>query len=158
MVEFIEMNSIGVSKDSQVRAARILKVISDGYEFPNPEGVGQFFHFGRRMLADRWQRLRQALDTSGRCSLPRFSLQFCEFSKEHAQTYPGICNKIYNISIFKLICWRRKIWLVFFFLLKVLHGLDVRIRKLRIAKLSLRASMCSQWVGDALGLVQSLLE
>ncbi|XP_078180960.1 tryptophan aminotransferase-related protein 2-like [Carex rostrata] len=89
MVEFIEMNSIGVSKDSQVRAAKILKVISDGYEFPNPEGIGQFFHFGRRMLADRWQRLRQALDTSGQCSLPRFSLQFCEFSKEHAETYPG---------------------------------------------------------------------
>jgi L-tryptophan---pyruvate aminotransferase len=52
MVEFIELNSIGVSKDSQVRAAQILKVISDGYELPHPEGAPQFFHFGRDILKE----------------------------------------------------------------------------------------------------------
>ncbi|KAF3322039.1 L-tryptophan--pyruvate aminotransferase 1-like isoform X1 [Carex littledalei] len=35
MVKFIEMNSIGVSKDSQIRAARILQVVSDGYDLPD---------------------------------------------------------------------------------------------------------------------------
>ncbi|KAJ4795572.1 Tryptophan aminotransferase-related protein 2 [Rhynchospora pubera] len=89
MVKFIEMNSIGVSKDSQIRAARILKVISDGYEFPDPESTVRFFHFGRHLLANRWQRLRQAVEASGWFSLPQFSPEFCEFFKEHAETYPG---------------------------------------------------------------------
>jgi L-tryptophan---pyruvate aminotransferase len=92
MVQFIEMSSIGVSKDSQIRAAKILKVISDGYEFPDPECGLQFFHFGRRLLADRWQRLRQAVDASGRFSLPKFSFNFAEFFKEKSETYPGIYN------------------------------------------------------------------
>ncbi|KAJ3704735.1 hypothetical protein LUZ61_008440 [Rhynchospora tenuis] len=89
MAKFITLNTIGVSKDSQVRAATILKVISDGYEFPKPNGAVQFFHFGRHQLADRWRRLRQAVEKSGQFSLPRFSPEFCEFFKEHAETYPG---------------------------------------------------------------------
>ncbi|KAJ4807666.1 Tryptophan aminotransferase-related protein 2 [Rhynchospora pubera] len=89
MVKFIEMNSIGVSKDSQVRAARILQVISDGYELPDPDSTTSFFHFSRRLLADRWQRLRRAVEESGRFSLPQFSSEFCEFTKEHTETYPA---------------------------------------------------------------------
>ncbi|KAJ4791202.1 Tryptophan aminotransferase-related protein 2 [Rhynchospora pubera] len=89
MVKFIEMNSIGVSKDSQVRAARILQVISDGYELPDPDSTTSFFHFSRRLLADRWQRLRRAVEESGRFSLPQFSSKFCEFTKEHTETYPA---------------------------------------------------------------------
>ncbi|KAJ3694293.1 hypothetical protein LUZ60_009773 [Juncus effusus] len=90
MVKFIEMNSIGVSKDSQVRAAKILQVVSDGYEFLDSEATGGgLFHFGRRLMADRWQRLRQAVEVTGKFSLPEFPYGFCEFSKEHAQTYPA---------------------------------------------------------------------
>ncbi|KAJ4761235.1 Tryptophan aminotransferase-related protein 2 [Rhynchospora pubera] len=89
MVNYITLNTNGVSRDSQVRAARILKVISDGYEFPNSNGAGQFFHIGRHLLADRWRRLRQAMEVLAKFSLPRFSTEFCEFFKEHAQTYPG---------------------------------------------------------------------
>lgn len=119
MVEFIEINTIGVSKDSQVRAARILKVISDGYEFPDPERAGQFFHIGRCLLADRWQRLRQAVDASGQFSLPRFSVEFCRFFKEHAENYPGIYLQqliLVSLNLLKL----KK--LIIFLLLKVLHG------------------------------------
>ncbi|KAJ1701094.1 hypothetical protein LUZ63_000873 [Rhynchospora breviuscula] len=89
MAKFIEMNTIGVSKDSQVRAAKILKVIADGYELPDLEAGIKFFHFGRWLLANRWQRLRQAIKVSGRFSLPQFPSEFCEFFKEHAETYPG---------------------------------------------------------------------
>lgn len=90
MVKFIEMNSIGVSKDSQIRAARILQVVSDGYDLPDSKGADRLFHFSRHLLADRWGRLRQAVEESGRFSLPQFSSEFCEFTKEHAETYPGI--------------------------------------------------------------------
>nr|BBM60841.1 tryptophan aminotransferase related protein [Juncus prismatocarpus subsp. leschenaultii]BBM60842.1 tryptophan aminotransferase related protein [Juncus wallichianus] len=88
MVKFIEMNSIGVSKDSQVRAAKILELVSDGYEFPDL-GKPRLFDFGRRLMADRWQRLRQAVEVSGKFSLPDFPSEFCEFTKELAETYPA---------------------------------------------------------------------
>jgi L-tryptophan---pyruvate aminotransferase len=93
MVKFIEMNSIGVSKDSQIRAARILRVVSDGYELPDSKGPGRLFHFSRRLLFDRWHRLRQAVKESGRFSLPQFPYKLCEFTKEHAENYPGMQNK-----------------------------------------------------------------
>lgn len=106
MVKFIEMNSIGVSKDSQIRAARILQVISDGYELPDSKGPGRLFHFSRRLLSDRWQRLRQAVKESGRFSLPQFPLEFCEFTQEHAETYPGMHKKLItvNFSFFPISC------------------------------------------------------
>ncbi|KAJ3705479.1 hypothetical protein LUZ61_009184 [Rhynchospora tenuis] len=59
MGKFIEMNTIGVSKDSQVRVAKILKVIFDGYELPDLKGGSKFFHFGPCLLANRWRRLIQ---------------------------------------------------------------------------------------------------
>ncbi|KAJ3704733.1 hypothetical protein LUZ61_008438 [Rhynchospora tenuis] len=89
MVNYIILNTNGISRDSQVRAARILKVISDGYEFPNSNGAGQFFHIGRHLLTDRWRRLRRAIEVLGKFSLPQFSTEFCEFFKEQSQTYPG---------------------------------------------------------------------
>lgn len=44
MVKFIGMNSIGISKDSQVHIARIRQVVSDGYELPDSKGVCRLFH------------------------------------------------------------------------------------------------------------------
>ncbi|XP_073014169.1 tryptophan aminotransferase-related protein 2 [Typha latifolia] len=89
MVKFIELNTIGVSKDSQLRAAKILKVVSDGYELPNPDGMDKLFDFGRRLMAARWERLHEAVKASGFFSLPEFSSGFCTFFKERTATYPA---------------------------------------------------------------------
>ncbi|KAF3327275.1 tryptophan aminotransferase-related protein 2-like isoform X2 [Carex littledalei] len=69
-IKFIEMNSIGVSADSQVCAARILPVVFDSYELSASNGVSRLFHFSWCLLADRWWRFCQAVKESAHFSLP----------------------------------------------------------------------------------------
>ncbi|RWW20990.1 hypothetical protein GW17_00014875 [Ensete ventricosum] len=91
MVKFMELNTIGVSTDSQLRAANILKAISDGYERPdlqaNPDL--KMFEFGRRLLSMRWQKLREAVKASCIFTLPDFEAVHCEFTGETTETCPG---------------------------------------------------------------------
>ncbi|KAJ6811273.1 tryptophan aminotransferase-related protein 2-like [Iris pallida] len=89
MNKFIELNTIGVSKDSQLRAAKILKVISDGYELPNSEPAAKLFDYGRRILAERWEKLREAAETNGVFSLPVYPSETCNFYGEETTAHPG---------------------------------------------------------------------
>ncbi|CAL9054541.1 unnamed protein product [Musa banksii] len=91
MVKFIELNTIGVSKDSQLRAATILKAISDGYEDPDLQtkpGL-KMFEFGRRLLSMRWQKLREAVKASGIFTLPDFESVHCKFTGETTEACPA---------------------------------------------------------------------
>ncbi|KAG6517189.1 tryptophan aminotransferase-related protein 1-like isoform X2 [Zingiber officinale] len=89
MIKFVELNSIGVSKDSQFRAAKILKAISDGYELPNPKNKYKLFDFGHLLMSVRWKRLREAVKVSGIFSLPEFQSSYCTFTGKRAETYPA---------------------------------------------------------------------
>ncbi|KAK1269357.1 Tryptophan aminotransferase-related protein 2 [Acorus gramineus] len=89
MTKFIELNTIGVSKDSQLRAARILKAISDGHEWQVTDGTERFFEYGRRMMTDRWERLRVVVRSTGRFSLPEFTPASCKFAGETTETHPA---------------------------------------------------------------------
>lgn len=89
MTKFVEMNTIGVSKDSQLRAAKILKVVSDGYELPRTDLSNRLFDFGRSCLAERWERLRKVVKETGIFSLPEYSSETCKFTGEKFPTYPG---------------------------------------------------------------------
>lgn len=91
MIKFLELNTIGASKDSQLRAAKILKAISDGYDIPiSGNKQRKFFEFGRQVLSVRWLKLREAVKSSGNFSLPEFKPALCKFTGETAETYPGI--------------------------------------------------------------------
>lgn len=99
MVKFIELNTIGVSKDSQLRAAKLLKVVSDGYELERAdEHTDRLFDFGRRIMAARWERLREVVKASGIFSLPEFPDGFCEFTKERTGIYPGMYVNFCSVS------------------------------------------------------------
>ncbi|WOL01235.1 tryptophan aminotransferase-related protein 2-like [Canna indica] len=89
MIKFIELNTIGVSKDSQLRAANILKVVSDGYELPICGSEHRLFNYGRKLMSVRWQKLREAVKVSGIFSLPEFQSALCKFTGEKAETYPA---------------------------------------------------------------------
>ncbi|KAG6519996.1 tryptophan aminotransferase-related protein 2-like [Zingiber officinale] len=89
MIKFVELNSIGVSKDSQFRAAKILKAISDGYELPNPKNKYKLFDFGHLLMSVRWKRLREAVKVSGIFSLPEFQSSYCTFTGKRTETYPA---------------------------------------------------------------------
>jgi L-tryptophan---pyruvate aminotransferase len=91
MTKFIELNTIGVSKDAQLRAAKVLKAVSDGYELAAAEGkpAHRLFDFGRRKMAERWSMLREAAAASGAFSLPEETSDYCSFANETAATNPG---------------------------------------------------------------------
>ncbi|XP_024530924.1 tryptophan aminotransferase-related protein 1 [Selaginella moellendorffii] len=110
MAKFIELNTIGVSHDSQLRAAQILKSIVRGY---NPTAVtsrpyesecqdhcvksGRLFHFGYSEMSRRWDLLQQAVKVSDRFSLPEFSPAFCAFFGQVTSPHPAFawlkCNR-----------------------------------------------------------------
>ncbi|KAG6397600.1 hypothetical protein SASPL_143769 [Salvia splendens] len=52
---FMEISTIGVSKEAQLRAITILSMISTN------SCPSNFFEFGRSVMAERWKKLREAL-------------------------------------------------------------------------------------------------
>uniref|UniRef100_A0A0D9WD95 Alliinase C-terminal domain-containing protein n=1 Tax=Leersia perrieri TaxID=77586 RepID=A0A0D9WD95_9ORYZ len=96
MSKFIELNTIGVSKDSQLRAAKIIKTITDGYEHApvaaavagGDDDSGRLFHFARRQMVSRWGKLRAAVANSGIFTLPDEIPGHCTFANETVAAYP----------------------------------------------------------------------
>ncbi|XP_017973799.1 PREDICTED: tryptophan aminotransferase-related protein 2 isoform X2 [Theobroma cacao] len=88
MTKYIELNTIGVSKDSQLRAATVLKVISDSCERSDEEG-DSFFEFSYHLMAKRWKQLREAVHQSGLFSVPDFPPQFCNFLNRVFEPQPA---------------------------------------------------------------------
>ncbi|KAG7954496.1 hypothetical protein I3843_11G021800 [Carya illinoinensis] len=91
MTTFIELNTIGVSKDSQLRAAKVLKAVSDSSEHAagNLEEEESFFEFSYLLLAERWKLLRKAVEHSGSFSLPEFPPAFCTFLNRVSEPQPA---------------------------------------------------------------------
>ncbi|PPR91956.1 hypothetical protein GOBAR_AA28736 [Gossypium barbadense] len=56
--KFIEVSSIGVSREAQLRAAKILGVIADDCRNPDHKGEN-LFQYGRRLMSERWGKLRE---------------------------------------------------------------------------------------------------
>ncbi|KAF3629036.1 putative short-chain dehydrogenase TIC 32, chloroplastic-like [Capsicum annuum] len=101
MTKFIEISSIGVSKDSQLRAAKILDVIADTYEHTEKfDKVKPFFHYGNNEMARRWKQLRSAVNKGQTFSLPDFPVEKCNFSGQRFGTQPAFawlkCEKAVN--------------------------------------------------------------
>lgn len=89
MVKFMEVTSIGVSKEAQFRASKILGAICDGYESFGPEVPESFFEYSKRLMSERWERLREAVKRTEIFSLPKFPSEYCLFSAEFTETRPG---------------------------------------------------------------------
>lgn len=105
MTKFIEVNTIGVSKDSQLRAARVLSVVRNSHE--NPKIVQSleepFFHYARRTMIERWNRLREVVKKSnGAFILTDFPSQHCNFTDEIIESHPG---KRFSNCIISLHAW-----------------------------------------------------
>lgn len=90
MTKFIELNTIGVSKDSQLRAAKILSAVSDSCEQENSKENESFFKFSHKVMANRWKQLREVVHHSELFSLSQFSPAFCNFFNRVLEPQPGI--------------------------------------------------------------------
>ncbi|KAK6795117.1 hypothetical protein RDI58_008570 [Solanum bulbocastanum] len=90
MVKFIEISSIGVSKDSQVRAAKIMDVISDSYKDSKTSNESKrFFDYAREEMAKRWSQLREVVNNGQAFSLPTLPVGECNFSHQTFATQPA---------------------------------------------------------------------
>ncbi|CAH8275476.1 unnamed protein product [Arabidopsis lyrata] len=76
MIKYIELNTIGVSKDSQLRVAKVLKVVSDSC---GNETAKSFFDHSYDAMYERWKLLKQAAKDTKRFSVPDFASQRCNF-------------------------------------------------------------------------------
>ncbi|TXG50222.1 hypothetical protein EZV62_022746 [Acer yangbiense] len=90
MTKYIELNTFGVSRDSQLRAAKVLKVVSKSCTEPSSSSEDEsFFEFSHHQLATRWKLLRLAVQKSGQFSLPEFSPQNCTFLGREFKPQPA---------------------------------------------------------------------
>ncbi|OIS97363.1 tryptophan aminotransferase-related protein 4 [Nicotiana attenuata] len=72
MMEFIDVAEMGTSKDGQLRALTLMKVVAQG------DGK-QLFNFAHQILSDRWEKLSRIFSLSKRFSLQRIPTQYCTF-------------------------------------------------------------------------------
>lgn len=104
MAKFIELSTLGVSKEAQSRAAQVLRLVAKEYKqgvIDDPKtrisfeellsgedslslGSGSlakepFFQFGSSEMENRWRVLRLALNESLVFGLPTFEPDFCTF-------------------------------------------------------------------------------
>ncbi|XP_015882478.3 tryptophan aminotransferase-related protein 2 isoform X1 [Ziziphus jujuba] len=93
MTKFIELNTIGVSKDSQLRAAKVLKVVADSCEKTRTSSSSEynesFFQFSYRVMDQRWQQLREVVNSSSVFSLPDFPPDFCHYHGQVLEPRPA---------------------------------------------------------------------
>ncbi|XP_052203334.1 tryptophan aminotransferase-related protein 4-like [Diospyros lotus] len=75
MLQYIETSELGVSRDTQLRALKLLKAVLEG------DGR-EIFEFAYRKMSTRWEKLRRALSTSTRFSLQPTAPQYCTFFQE----------------------------------------------------------------------------
>nr|KYP70242.1 Alliin lyase 1 [Cajanus cajan] len=89
MTKFIELNTIGVSKDSQLRAAKVLKAVSDSCEQENSKNEESFFKYSYKLMAQRWKQLREVVEAGELFTLPQFSPAFCTFFGQEMDPQPA---------------------------------------------------------------------
>ncbi|KAK9926837.1 hypothetical protein M0R45_024046 [Rubus argutus] len=90
MTKFIELNTIGVSRDSQLRAAKILEVMTDTSQNLGSSELGEsFFRISYHLMAERWELLRAAVNNGRMFSLPDFAPGFCHFLQQETQPQPA---------------------------------------------------------------------
>ena len=82
MLTYVTLNTLGISKDTQLRALQLLKVAL--------EGRGrQLFDFGYTTMKERWEKLRHALSMSKRFSIQEIAPRYCTYYEAIKDPSPG---------------------------------------------------------------------
>ncbi|CAL9020429.1 unnamed protein product [Prunus brigantina] len=82
MSEYIELSSLGVSRDAQLRALKLLNVVLE-------TGGKEIFEFGYNKLKNRWEKLSNTLALSNRFSLQKIAPQYCTYFNKTRGPSPG---------------------------------------------------------------------
>jgi len=100
MTEYMQISSIGVSKESQLRAAKILGVLSEGCQHFRTADSENFFEYSHRIMRERRESLQNVVKNSKIFSLPKFPQDYCNFTGKYTDSNPGNArNKMIIIII-----------------------------------------------------------
>ncbi|XP_015886333.2 tryptophan aminotransferase-related protein 4-like isoform X1 [Ziziphus jujuba] len=72
MTMYIGVNTMGVPREAQLRALKLINVVLQGRG-------REIFEFGYKTLSNRWENLSQTLSVSTRFSLQKIGDQYCRF-------------------------------------------------------------------------------
>ncbi|XP_027090561.2 tryptophan aminotransferase-related protein 4-like [Coffea arabica] len=75
MVNYMDLNTYGVSRETQLRTLKLLSVVLEG-------NGKQMFSFGYEAMRFRWEKLSKILSASKRFSIQQLTPQQCTFSNE----------------------------------------------------------------------------
>ncbi|KAG4939508.1 hypothetical protein JHK82_045232 [Glycine max] len=82
MLTYMDMNTMGVSREAQLRALKLLDVALEG------DGK-EIFQFAYSTMRDRWIRLKEIISKTKRFSLQKISSQYCTFFKRDRDASPA---------------------------------------------------------------------
>lgn len=82
MQTYIQMSQLVISKDVQLRALKLLKVIVKN-------GGNEFFDFGYKRMRDRWNSFNKIMSMSKDFSPQEISPQYCSFLNRIREPSPG---------------------------------------------------------------------
>lgn len=124
MTQYIVRNTVGLSHDTQNRAAVLLRATFKGYEDCEKNRTFyskdlndliancKFFHYGNSLMESRWARVRAALAGNAGFSLPQPNPpDGCTFLGTYFSTHPG---KIYTPKSNKLQIYLRQLEKIFY--------------------------------------------
>lgn len=89
MATFVQSSSMGVSKESQTRAAKIIGVVCDGYQNFKSSESELFFEYSKRLVKERWEKFREAVEQSMVFTVAKYPKAYCNFTNEISETYPS---------------------------------------------------------------------
>ncbi|KAI5436830.1 L-tryptophan--pyruvate aminotransferase 1 [Lathyrus oleraceus] len=89
MATFVQSSSMGVSKESQTRAAKIIGVVCDGYQNFKSSESELFFEYSKRLVKERWEKFREAVEQSMVFTVTKYPKAYCNFTNEISETYPS---------------------------------------------------------------------
>ncbi|KAL6269365.1 hypothetical protein ACE6H2_026276 [Prunus campanulata] len=99
MSEYIELSSLGVSRDAQLRASKLLNVVLE-------TGAKEIFEFGYNKLKNCREKLSNTLSLSNRFSLHKIAPQYCTYfylkkkkKKKKTLTRYNVLSHSYAVSL-----------------------------------------------------------
>lgn len=82
MVNYLDLNTYGVPRETQLRTMKLLNVVLEG-------NGKKMFNFGYEALRFRWETLNKILSASKQFSIQQLTPQQCAFSNEVRAPTPG---------------------------------------------------------------------
>ncbi|KAK4483978.1 hypothetical protein RD792_011190 [Penstemon davidsonii] len=82
MANYILIEQMGISRDTQLRAFQLLKAVLEG-------NTTDIFNFAYERMRDRWEKLEQIISLSKRFSIQEIPIQFCNFFEKDRGASPA---------------------------------------------------------------------